>query len=60
MPAKMKDFDPKNKTSAMDVGMSLWDVKRKQGTKGAEYDARSIKGIRTKTKRRKVATEGYV
>ncbi len=40
-------------TAMQQAGMSLFDIKRRRGTPGSEYDARSIKGIRTKTKKRK-------
>jgi hypothetical protein len=39
--------------AAKQAGMSLFDIKRRQGTPGSQYDARSIKGIRVKGKKRK-------
>lgn len=41
-----------------DVGLSLFDIKRRQGTKGSVYDARSLGGIRAKGKKRKPPNGG--
>ncbi len=60
MPAKKPTQGYVNPTGAMDVGLTLADVKRRYGTKGSIYDSRSQYGIRSKGKKRKSSTEGYV
>ena len=59
MPAKKPQVYV-NPTSANDVGLTLFDIKRRQGTKGSQYHARSLGCIRAKGINRKVDTEGYV
>lgn len=38
---------------AKKAGLTMFDIKRRQGTKGSIYDSRSAGGIRSKTTKKK-------